>query len=904
MMLQCSRMNLLSNAGRTGEAYLQSAPAVTQALRVRPATGLSTREASKRSRNDGLNVIPSPSHRSPWWLFLDRFRDTLILFLIAAAATAALLGELVDAVIITVAIVLDAALSFAQIWRTERTLARLQDTSEPFTTVLREGRVKRLPASYLVMGDIIELRAGERVPADARLLNAHGLHVVEAPLTGESRDVAKHAGTLTSRTPLGSRYNMLYLGTTAVAGSGRAVVVATGTRTEYGKIAQMLKKQTSPPSPLRKALHRASLTIATAITLLVAAIGLAGLLLGQDIRTTAHTAITLVVSAIPEDLTIVLTVALTIGVVRLLRQHGAVRELSAGESLGAATVICTDKTGTLTQGTMTALALDFLQGQRLMATTPPRDAWQTLALTGFALASDAHRATPALPEYIGSATERTSLAFVEAQGLNQDQLQRQWRRLDTIPFSPQWKYRASLHNHPTQSTRVLFVTGAPEVLLEQSSHALDADSHATPLTAARRAELTRQLQSHAKQGERLLAVAVNRNVGTSELTHPDIRGLTLLGVLLIADPIRPDVRASLRETLDAGIAVKLVTGDYAATAQAIARNLGLTVTADATLIGDELTGMSDEALAQAVDHTVLFARISPLDKQRIIRALQTRGHIVAMTGDGVNDAVALKSADIGVAMGSGKDIAKDAADLVLLDDSFTTIVAAIREGRVIKDNVRKVIAFLLATNAAEVAIFLVSLVLQLPLPLLPSQILWINIVTDGTSDLALALEPRERNVMRRQPESPRQPLINRALGWHIITTGAIMTAGAISLYWYLLRYLALDLTYARTMVFTFLATSSLISTWSFRSLSEPLLRRGLWQNPWLFVSGGFSFALQLAAIYFAPLQRFFGTVPLDPWDWVVLVLASLVAVILIDARKLLPALRLSAHPTKLKTVNA
>lgn len=867
--------------------YRLPATTVARQLRVVPAEGLSHVEAKRRLVQFGPNSIPIP-HRN---IFLDtlkdRGKDLLVLILVAGAVISWLAGERADALIIAVALLLDTTLSFLQVWRTQRALRALRQSVEHFTYVIRAGRTQRVPSSFLVPGDIIEIRAGEKVTADARILTARGLQVAEAALTGESKDVVKEPRRLTSRTPLGNRSNMLFNGTVVTGGTGHAVVVATGIKTEFGRIAQMLKTETSPESPLRHKLQQTGMRIGVAIIVLVGTLGAIQLFQGVAFSIAARTALTLIVSAIPEDLTIILTIALTVGMVRILRQKGVVRELRSAETLGAATVICTDKTGTLTEGNMTAQYFDCLQGTRIDAQHPPQEPVLELALIGFALATDAHRTQHAQAEYVGSATERTALAFVEQLDFLQSELTRHWKQRDSLSFSPEWKYRASLHDHPTQDHQVLFVSGAPEVLLEKSATALDTDHQPIHLTAARRGALQQQIQIHASQGERLLGVAVRRRIKKSDITHADVSQLLFLGVLVITDPIRADVRESIRQTQEAGVAVKLVTGDYPATARAVARDVGLTVPDDALLSGDELETMSQETLAANVNATTVFARVSPIDKQRIIRALQQQGHVVAMTGDGVNDAVALKSADIGVAMGSGKDIAKEAADLILLDDSFTTIVRAIREGRVIRDNVRKVIAFLLATNVAEVALFLISMLLRGPLPLLPAQILWINLVTDGTSDIALSLEPQERNVMQRRPEDPRASLLGTHILRHILSTGAILTFAAGALYWYLAFYLNADIIYMRTMMFTFVSVASLLSTWSFRSLSETILRRGVWQNPWISLSLGFSFMLQLLALYLPFLQRFFNTMPLGTADWALILTLALATLVLIDLRKLL-----------------
>lgn len=867
--------------------YLQTARQVLLHLRVRTDVGLTETEVKKRRQEYGLNHIPRQKPRSAALIFLDRFKDPLVIFMIIAAAISLALHETADATIIVVAIFLDATLSFWQVWRTHRTLERLRQHVEQQATVIRDGSVKDIPARELVVGDIIELRAGQKVPADARLIRAVGLRIQESALTGESEDVSKVSTSLKSRTPLGNRTNMVYLGTIIMSGEGQAVVTAIGSATEFGKIAQVLKSEVSPRSPLRKKLEQSGQWIAGIIVVLVILFTGYSVFLGESIADAARLATTLIVSAIPEDLTIILTIALTVGVIRILKNQGVVRELSSGETLGAATVICTDKTGTLTVGIMIAEQFDFLSGRILDSGVKPASERESLAYICFALATDAHRAMPQKEEYIGSATERCALAFVEKVGFIQSELRRKWRLRDTITFSSRWKYRATLHDHPTKSTQTIFVTGAPEVLLERSSSAILPNGEIVPLTSALRHEYQRKMIQHASGSKRLIASAVLDNIENDNLTHSDIAGLTFLGILTITDPIRPEVRGAITETLAAGIAVKLITGDFSVTARSVAQAAGLSANNDAVLEGEILQDLTDDDLAKVVDDIVIFARVEPLDKQRIIRALQKRGHVVAMTGDGVNDAVALNSADIGVAMGSGKDIAKDASRLVLLDDNFATIVHAIREGRVIRDNVRKVIGFLLATNAAEVAIFVVSQIMRMPLPLIPAQILWINLVTDGTSDIALSLEPQESNVMSRPPEHPTASLINKQLVLQIITAGIIMTLFTMSLYIWGYRYQQFDLTYMRTIIFSFVAVTALLSTWSYRSLWESTWQRGLFQNRWLFASAGFSFALQLAAIYTPALQGFFDTTPLFLHDWLIIGAAALLAALLIDVRKVI-----------------
>lgn len=885
-------------AAGTSAPHLMPRQQVVSALKVRVDHGLSEREVLRRRAQWGENEIPRQRARAPIAIFLDRFKDPLVLFLLAAGGLSLWLREIGDALIIAVAISLDALLSYIQVWRTERTLERLRQHVQQRAHVLRGGELVDVEARELVPGDIIEFRAGQKLPADARILQARGLQVHESALTGESLDVSKTSAVMKGRTPLGNRRNMVYLGTVAMAGSGRAVVTATGARSEFGKIAQVLKGEKEPVTPLRRKLARTGMVISVGIVVLVSGMMAVSIWSGASFADSGHTAVTLIVSAIPEDLTVILTIALTVGVVRILKQRGVVRELSSGETLGSATVICTDKTGTLTRGEMTGEYFDFLQGTTVRPPQPLEEPLQELALIALALGSDARAVGTGTGagRHFGSATGRAMLAFAETYGFEQTALTSAWRERDALAFDGTWKYRASLHDHPTQSTQTLFVVGAPEVLLQASAEVVDEQFAAQPLTSQRRVAWQKKITARAGEGHRMVGVAVRRHMSQDHLTRRDVHDLLFVGVLGITDPVRVEVVPAIAQTQSAGVAVKLVTGDYEATARSVARAVGLTVPEGAVLTGERMAELSDADLAETVDHTVIFARVNPLDKRRIVRALQQNGHVVAMTGDGVNDAVALKVADIGVAMGSGKDVAKDAADLVLLDDSFATIVAAIREGRVVRDNVRKVISFLLSTNAAEIAIFLCSLALGLPLPLLPAQILWINLVTDGTSDIALSLEPEEDNVMRRRPEDPFGALITGWLTSHIVWAGVVLTAATMGLYLYLYNYLLLDLSYVRTITFSFLAVASLLSTWSYRSLWQTVLQRGIWQNLWLFGSAGFSLALQLLAVYHPVLQAFFGTVALHAHDWLLILVVALIAVVLIDVRKVV----LPHRPTALR----
>ncbi len=870
------------------EWHLKQVYEIERELMVEKSRGLSTQEVKKRQEKYGENFIPSDNKRSYVWLFLDRFRDLLVVVLVLGTAASLVLGRYGDALLIGIVILIDATLSFTQVLRTENTLRKLREQLQPTAIVLREGSIKKIDAAKLVPGDIIEVRAGERVPADARIFETRGLKAQEASLTGESDDNEKDALVLKKRTPVSNRKNMLYMGTLVTDGSGLAIVTATGVVTEIGKIAQVLKVSKSPKSLLSRQLNRTGIQIGVSVIAAIAVLMVAGVAAGQGWLETIVTAITLIVSAVPEDLTMILTIALTVGVTKILRHQGVVRELSAAETLGSATVICTDKTGTITHGNMTASKIALLNGNAVISDTKDNNPWYHLALISLTLASDAHRAAldDKIIRYIGSATERAALEFAEKGGVKQEDARKLWRQRDEISFNRQWKYRATLNDHPSQPVRYLFVNGAPETILARANTWIAPSGEVTEIRDKDRFEIQQEVENMAATGKRLLGIGVKRNVLETDIDHDDINELLFLGVLVINDDAREGVGAVIQQARRAGIKVILITGDHFETAKSVAREVGIMETDDTLLTSDDVQKMTDNELMDVLNNTTVIARATPIDKQRVIKALQRQGHVVAMTGDGVNDAVALKSADIGVAMGSGKDIAKEASDLVLLDDRFETIVEAIKEGRILRDNIKKVLAFLLATNAAEVAIFFVSLMLGMPLPLLPAQILWVNLVTDGTADIALSLEPKERDVMKRKPTEPDAALLNREMLYHIAVPGAVVTAMTMGLYVYLLRDISQNLIYVRTMSFTFISFVSLLSVWSFRSLKESIWKRGIWGNKWVLISMAVSASLHLLAIYVPKMQLIFDTVPLSLRDWYIIIGLALTTVVLIDLRKI------------------
>lgn len=861
--------------------YQKSFQDVLTELKVRLDVGLPSNEALSRNDYFGLNILPNTRQYVWLTILLDRFKDPLLVILILAGFVSLFLGYRADAVIIFIAITADVSMHFFQRYRTERTIQDLQSRIKNIVTVIRDGRQQKIISTHLTIGDIIEIHAGENMAVDARLIQARGLRVSQATLTGESIDIHKETTSLSGRLPTASQKNMVFAGTSITSGSATAVVTAIGSDTEFGKIAHAIAYQPETETPARRALTKISITTGLLLFVAVSFIVLVAFVRNIDIVITLRTALTLIVSAIPEDLTLIFTLALVIGMVRILKKGGVVKNLASAETLGETTVICTDKTGTLTHGKITAKGFDFLQGSFMATGSRSKDANQELILQALALANAAYNSHG----YVGSAVERAVLQFVDKSLLSHQNIRQQWKVTHAIHFNPTLKYRVVVATHPTQGNSSLFVVGAPDILLEQSSSTFNEHFDTAPISSEKRTHILRSIEQHGQHGYHMLGVAVKNHVPNKAISQRDIHGLKFLGILLLEDPVRETVHKSLAEIIYAGVAVKLITGDHLATAQAVARKVGLRATSDESYTGNQLRHMDDKDVLEIIDHATIFARIEPLDKKRIIRLLQAKGHIVAMTGDGINDAVALKSADIGVAMGSGTDIAKDAADLILLSNSFSTIVSAIKEGRVMKANLQKVILFLLSTNLAEVAIFIGSILLGLPLPLLPAQILWINIVTDGTSDLALCFEREEGEEMKTNPSHGLiSPSAMRSLLFHIFYCGLIMTATSLAFFAFLVISKGVDLTYARTMTFATIATSSLLSAWSFRSLRRPLWATHK-SNPFLYASAGFSFLLQLAAIYVPFLQGIFTTVAISFTDWVPIILVSIIAVMLIETRK-------------------
>ena len=848
--------------------HTEPAEAALRALDAVPA-GLTSAEAAKRLAQHGPNVLPEGRSRSVARMLLDQFSDFMILVLIAAAIVSGIVGEPVDTIAIIVIVLLNAAIGFTQEWRAERAMAALRKMAAPSARVRRDGAVTTLSADQLVPGDIVLLEAGNVVPADLRLIEAAQLRVAEAALTGESQPVEKRTEALAeAQLPLGDRANMAWKGTLVANGRALALVVVTGLATELGRIARLLDSAEEVKTPLQKRLARFGARIAWAVLAICAIMFVAGLARGEAPALMFLTAVSLAVAAIPEALPAVVAISLALGASKLVKQNALIRRLPAVETLGSITFICTDKTGTLTQNRMRAET--FWVDSEDERSEP----WPSL-LRALALVNDA---VPAADGTLtGDPTEVALLDAARLRGADKAALESQSPRHGEFPFDSERKRMATVH--AADAGFLVCVKGAPESVLERCPWRLTARGP-VPFDAE---EALAQAERLAARGLRVLAFAERRmDRPPADIAEAE-SDLTFLGLVGLMDPPREEAAQAVDECQAAGIVPVMITGDHPATARAIAERLGILDQGGRVVSGIELAALSDADFAAQVKDIRVYARVDPEQKIRIVQALQAAGEFAAMTGDGVNDAPALKAADIGVAMGrGGTDVAREAAHMVLLDDNFASIVHAVREGRRIFDNIRKFIKYVMTGNSGEIWTIFLAPFLGLPIPLLPIHILWINLVTDGLPGLALAVEPAEQNIMRRPPRKPSESIFAHGMWQHIVWVG--LTMGAVCL---VLQAWSLGHSGAhwQTMVFTVLCLSQLGHALAIRSERDSTFRLGFWSNPILMATVLFTLGLQLATIYVPALNPVFKTEPLDWDELAICLILSTVVFFAVEAEK-------------------
>ncbi len=886
--------------------------------------GISGQEAERRLETYGPNELQEAKRASPLRIFFSQFLSLLVVILIVAASISAAIGflnnsteELIDASVIMLIVVLNAVFGFVQEFKAEKAIEALRALTAPQATVIRDGERRTVSSASIVPGDIILLEAGDKIPADARLVEVANLRVNEASLTGESIPIHKSLGPLRGEAYLGDRTNMVFSGCTVEAGRGRAVVASTGMSTELGRIAGIVQEEKAVETPLQKRLSRLARQIGVGVLAAAVIIFVVGLSRAVDIVLMFLTAVSLAVAAIPEGLPAVVTITLALGLQRMARRNALIRRLPAAETLGSATVICSDKTGTLTRGEMNIRRIYTLSSEYVVEgkgfdpvgkfykdaeeVAPLEDPNLSLMLKAGMLCTDASLVQEGSSwKVMGDTTEGTLVVAGMRAGLRKEVLEEEEPRVGEFPFDSIRKRMTTIHRGKGS---VAYVKGAPEIVLQLCTRGLAGED--VELDEELRDKIGEANANLASQALRVLAIAYRPLPDDLEEFEEDVveREMTFLGLVGMMDAPRSDAIEAITQCRGAGIDVVMITGDHKLTAVAVAKEMGIMQEGDEALTGAELERLDDNALYEAADRTKVYARVSPHHKVRIVDALKRRGHIVAMTGDGVNDAPALKRADIGVAMGiTGTDVAKEASDMVLTDDNFASIVRAVEEGRGIFDNIRKFVGYLLSANAGEVLVmFLATLILvrQELLPFLePIQLLWINLVTDGLPALALGVDPVARNIMERPPRPPKESPLSREVVVVVVAVGVVLALASLGAFqWQMLTHgeTGEGVEIGRTTVFTLIVVFELFFVFSIRSLREPLHRSGPFSNPWLIVAVVASFLLHLMVIYVPVFQVPFKTIALGVGDWLRLLLFAILLIVAFEVSKVIRG-RLSSSP--------
>ncbi|MTI79791.1 MAG: calcium-transporting P-type ATPase, PMR1-type [Firmicutes bacterium] len=869
--------------------------------------GLDEREAKVRLKHFGSNQLVAAAKKPPWAMFLDQFKDFMVLVLIAATIVSGFLHEWADAITIMIIVVVNAVLGFVQEYRAEKSMEALKQLTAPEALVIRNGQEKRVPAAELVPGDVVLLESGDKVPADMRLLDTVNLQLEESALTGESNPVQKNTEAMTEENVnLGDTRNMAFMGTVVTRGRARGVVVSTGMASEMGQIAGMIQEVGEEQTPLQRRLAQMGKVLVTFCLIICALVVVLGVLRGEPAYRMFLAGVSLAVAAIPEGLPAIVTIALAIGVQRMIRRNSIIRRLPAVETLGCATVICSDKTGTLTQNKMTVRRIVTVDGEAEVSgegyepkgefnfTKGSENKGFEKIIKAAALCNNAslnkgdvgvngllRRLSKPKREWNigGDPTEGALLVMAAKGGVWRQQLEKKERRLAELPFDSDRKRMAVVYQDKNNQ-KTAYVKGAPDVVLDLCSHVYSGGK-VVPMTTAARQSIVRENAAMAEDALRVLALAVRELPADIEnYSEQNVeKNLVFLGLTGMIDPPRPEAMQAVLTCKRAGIKTVMITGDHHMTARAIGRELGILGHNGKVVTGVELDDMDDKQLQQQAENVAVYARVSPRHKLRIVRSLKNNGHVVAMTGDGVNDAPAVKEADIGIAMGkTGTDVTKEASSMVLADDNFKSIVSAVEEGRGIYDNIRKFIRYLLSCNVGEVLVMFLAVLGGLPLPLLPIQILWMNLVTDGLPAMALGVDTTDKDIMNRPPRHPQESVFSHGLSWRILGSGTVIALGTLVAF--CLGLVWENEALARTMAFNTLVFFQLFYVFVCRSERHSILDVGFFTNPHLLVAVAISAVLQLMVVYVPFLQPIFKTVPLQPIHWVAVLAISLTPTLL------------------------
>ncbi len=867
--------------------YKQGKAEVVKSLGTSISKGLTDREVQRRLIKYGTNELKEKAKESFLTKLLRQFSDFLVLILIAAALISIFIGEGRDSIVILSIVAINAFLGIYQEGKAEKALEALQKMTSPTTKVIREGHLDVISTSNLVPGDLLVLEAGDIVPADIRLVESSNLKIDEASISGESLPVEKYSNKVFDDfTSLGDRQNMGYMGTVVTYGRAKGVVVETGHNTEIGKIATQIQSYDDELTPLQKRLNDLGKYLGI-ITIIVCILVFAvGILQGREIMDMFMVAISLAVAAIPEGLPAIVTIVLALGMNKMVKRHAIVKKLLAVETLGSITTICSDKTGTLTQNEMTVVKVftgntiysvsgvgydpkgEFKKDGRLIDENKVQDLNKLLTIG--LLANDADISTVnGLTRVVGDPTEGALVTLAHKGKILKKDTNDQYPRIEEIPFDSDRKMMTTFHKNYIKGKVVSFTKGAPDLIIKKCSH-ICINGEARTLDNRTRQRILDMNNSFAKEALRVLALSYRdfdrlpRDLSTKNIENDMI----FVGLVGMIDPSRPEARDAIVKCRQAGIKPIMITGDYKETAFAISKELGIAKSVDEVVVGEELDKISDRELKEVVKNTSVYARVSPEHKVRIVSALKANGEIVAMTGDGVNDSLALKKADIGISMGiTGTDVAKNTAEVILTDDNFASIVAAVEEGRVIYSNIRKFVFFLLSCNIGEIIIVFFSILFNLPIPLLPIQLLWLNLVTDSFPALALGVEKGEEDIMKLKPKDPASPIIDRTMTVDIIVQSIAISAATLFAYIWALKAFPDSLIKARTITFATLILAELFRAYSSRSERHLLIEIGILSNPTMIYATSLSFLLMLGVIYIPFLQPVFYTVSLSLIEW-------------------------------------
>jgi len=855
--------------------------------------GLSEDEAKKRLKKFGPNKLPEAKKTTKLKIFIEQFKGPLIIVLLIAGLVSLALQEFVDFGIIIFAILLNTVIGYWQENKANSSLEDLRKMIEPKALVRRGGKEESIPSEGVVPGDIIIIESGSRIAADGRIIESHDFSANEAALTGESMPVSKKEETLEEDTVLAERTDMVYLSTVATRGRAIAVVTNTGIKTELGEIAKLIQQIPEEKTPLQETITHFSKILGIMVGIVCLLIFIVGIIMGESLFEMFFLAVAIAVAAIPEGLLVAVTVTLAIGMQKILKKKALTRRLIAAETLGSVSVICSDKTGTLTRGEMqvTTIRNCFESHELESKSEKTREFFEVsdhaMALKIGYLCNNAHFEDPANIDssaIIGNPTDVALFGAARASGMDVAEMNERFARKEEIPFDSVKKYMATRNKFDNEND-VIYAKGAPEKILNFCTQYAIGDV-VRKISSEDRETLKKCFNEMTGSGLRVIAVAYRPiDKKYSPIEDGDLKEMIFTAFIGLKDPVRPEAHETIRRCKMAGIRPVMVTGDHQRTAEAIAREVGFEINEHNVLNGSELDRINDRELEKIIKKIDVYARVEPHHKVRIVDAWQKVGKVVAMTGDGVNDAPALKSADVGVALGSGTDVAKENSDLVLLDSNFKTIVNAVRQGRVIFDNIRKVIVYLLADSFTEMILIFGALVMGLPLPLLPAQILWINLVTDGLPHMALAAEPAEKDVMKLAPRKRKEPLLNQEMKVLIFLIGIITDIGLLALFYYLMSRGA-DIAYARTIIFAALGIDSLFYAFSCRSLRHTIFTRNPFSNKWLVLAvlGGLGF--QLIALYVPFFQRIFQLHTLGWKEWAVVLAIGIIEILVIEITKM------------------